>query len=158
MVHTYQNSDEKDIRSVDGRVPHTAINFAIDRCHEFIAVKKHLDIDKEIDRIWDNEWDQFLSNYYLVVHQKALFLDTKDWSTSVYHATAKTTLKEITKYWPDYNIDGMKNIWILKPGNKCRGRGIQLVKQIEDVSKIMNLKLKYVIQKYIGIQSIYYRF
>lgn len=44
----------------------------------------------------------------------------------------------------------MKNIWILKPGNKCRGRGIQLVKCISDVEKVTNLKVKYVVQKYIG--------
>lgn len=62
----------------------------------------------------------------------------------------KSTLKDIRRYWPQYDIDGMKNIWILKPGNKCRGRGIQLVKHVADVEKIMNLKGKYVVQKYIG--------
>lgn len=150
LIDTYQTSDENAIRSIDGKVPHTAIAFAIDRCNEYVATRKHLDIDREFIRIWDHEWDQFLSNYYLIVHNNALFIDTKEWSTSMYHATAKSTLKEIARYWPDYNIDGVKNIWILKPGNKCRGRGIQLVKHVEDVSKIMNLKLKYVIQKYIG--------
>lgn len=65
-------------------------------------------------------------------------------------ASAKSTLKEIKKFWPQSDIDGMKNIWILKPGNKCRGRGIQLVKNIADVDKVMGLKLKYVVQKYIG--------
>lgn len=135
---------------MDGKVSHTALSFAIDRCNEYVASRKHLDIDREFRRIWDHEWDLFLSNYYLIVHHNNLLIDSKDWSTAMYNATAKSTLKEVAKFWPDYNIDGVKNIWILKPGNKCRGRGIQLIKQIEDVTKIMNLKLKYVIQKYIG--------
>lgn len=62
----------------------------------------------------------------------------------------KSSLKDMSKYWPQFDIDGMKNIWILKPGNKCRGRGIQLVKNISSVDKIMGQKLKYVVQKYIG--------
>lgn len=68
----------------------------------------------------------------------------------IFKANVKSTLKDIHKCWPQFDIDGMKNIWILKPGNKCRGRGIQLVKRIIDVEKVMGLKAKYVVQKYIG--------
>lgn len=56
----------------------------------------------------------------------------------------------MAKYWPQYELDGSRNIWIMKPGNKCRGRGIQLVKSISEVDKIMGPKIKYVVQKYIG--------
>lgn len=152
----YQSSNENCIKSIEGRVPHTALHFAIDRCNEFLASKKHLDIDRDFIRIWDHEWDQFLSSYYLIVHKNELFIDSKDFCTTMLNASAKTTLKEIAKFWPDYNIDGVKNIWILKPGNKCRGRGIQLIKYLEDVTKIMNLKVKYVVQKYIGKNSSWY--
>lgn len=46
------------------------------------------------------------------------------------------------------------NVWIMKPGNKSRGRGIVLLNKLEDVMAKMNPSTKsdtrYVIQKYIG--------
>lgn len=52
------------------------------------------------------------------------------------------------------------NVWIMKPGNKSRGRGIVLLNKLEDVMAKMNPSTKsdtrYVIQKYIGNR--YFRF
>lgn len=150
FVYAYQTKDDNCIKAHDGKVPFSSLQFALDRCNEFIASRKHLDIDRDFARVWDHEWDQFLSHYYAIVHHNAVFTDSKEWSVSLFNASAKTTLRDVAKYWSDYNIDGVKNIWILKPGNKCRGRGIQLIKHLEDVTKIMNMKLKYVVQKYVG--------
>lgn len=51
-------------------------------------------------------------------------------------------------------MDGTMNVWIMKPGNKSRGRGIVLLNKLEDVIAKMNPSTKtdtrYVIQKYIG--------
>lgn len=60
----------------------------------------------------------------------------------------------MAKYWPQIDIDGVLNIWIVKPGNKCRGRGIQLMNNIKDIIGLINIpaqKTRYVVQKYIGI-------
>lgn len=58
------------------------------------------------------------------------------------------------KYWPQIDMDGIMNVWIMKPGNKSRGRGIVLLNKLEDVMAKMNPSTKsdtrYVIQKYIG--------
>lgn len=52
-------------------------------------------------------------------------------------------------------MDGMLNIWIVKPGNKSRGRGIVLMNRLEDVLNKVNPSNKtdsrYVVQKYIGL-------
>jgi len=51
-------------------------------------------------------------------------------------------------------MDGIMNMWILKPGNKSRGRGIMLMNKLEDVMAKVNPTGKpdarYVVQKYIG--------
>jgi len=58
------------------------------------------------------------------------------------------------KYWPQIDMDGIMNMWILKPGNKSRGRGIVLMNKLEDVVAKVNPTGKpdtrYVVQKYIG--------
>lgn len=156
--YKFELGEDFGIMSPEGQVPFTALQFAISRCNDYIAIQKHLDLDTELAKVWDHEWDQFLSNYYIVLHKNGKFLESKEFDPTLLNLNAKNTLKEISKYWPQYHLDGMKNIWILKPGNKCRGRGIQLVRTVEDVSKIMNLKLKYVVQKYIGIYYIFLNF
>ncbi|KAJ8920803.1 hypothetical protein NQ315_004944 [Exocentrus adspersus] len=156
FVEKYEKSEKHNIQSPDGKVPYSALQFAIDRCSDYIAVQKHIDLDKDFPRIWDHEWEQFLSNYYMVVHDKEVFIEFTEPLQSAY-AKVKSCLKDIYKYWPQFDIDGMKSIWILKPGNKCRGRGIQLIKSIAAVDKIMGQKLKYVVQKYIERPLIIYQ-
>lgn len=80
---------------------------------------------------------------------------------------SKHILKKVRKYWPQLDMDGVLNIWILKPGNKSRGRGIVLVNKLEDVMNKVNPANKsdsrFVVQKYIGkieklyIESYYYK-
>ncbi|XP_063917987.1 tubulin glycylase 3A-like isoform X2 [Zophobas morio] len=149
LIHTYDTENKFGIQSPEGQVPLSSLQFAVDRCAEFIEVQKHMDIDKEYQRVWDHEWDQFLTHYYSVMHKNALFDTSVDHPLTMYYIKSKNILNDLQKYWPEYNMDGWKNVWILKPGNKCRGRGIQLIKTISDVEKVMNLKLKYVVQKYI---------
>lgn len=66
---------------------------------------------------------------------------------------AAKLLATMSKFWPQIDIDGVFNIWIVKPGNKCRGRGIQLMNNIKDIIGLINIpaqKTRYVVQKYIG--------
>lgn len=46
------------------------------------------------------------------------------------------------------------NVWILKPGNKSRGRGIVLMNKLDHVIAKVNptnkADARYVVQKYIG--------
>lgn len=66
---------------------------------------------------------------------------------------ASKALASIAKHWPQLDIDGVLNIWIVKPGNKCRGKGIQLMNNIKDIIGLLNIpaqKSRYVVQKYIG--------
>ena len=35
-------------------------------------------------------------------------------------------LKQMEEYWPQMEMDGMKNIWIIKPGLKSKGIGMNM--------------------------------
>ena len=55
---------------------------------------------------------------------------------------------------PQFHMDGHKNVWILKPAAKSRGRGITCCRTLEDVLKIVKTNVQpmarhYVLQKYI---------
>lgn len=144
---------ELSVCTVSGKIPISVIKFAVDRCSEYVAVQKHVDLDKDFHKIWDHEWEQFLTNFQSIVHKGETFEESGCYSLYSYLSHAKIALKNITPFWPQYELDGFRNIWIMKPGNKCRGRDIQLIKDVNDVVRVMNHKLKYVVQKYIGKTS-----
>ncbi len=83
-------------------------------------------------------------------------------------------LQNVEQHWPQYHIDGTRNIWILKPGAKSRGRGMREKKsfffssgkdvkmrilgivvydRLDDILKLCSSTLtndrKFVVQKYI---------
>jgi tubulin monoglycylase TTLL3/8 len=70
------------------------------------------------------------------------------------YESAKRVLIDVRKFWPQMDLDGMNNIWIVKPGAQSRGRGIQLTDKLDKViGKVNPTALKesrYVVQKYIG--------
>lgn len=76
-------------------------------------------------------------------------------SLDAYVDQAKRILEKVKVLWPQSSIDGTLNIWIIKPGNKCRGRGIMLMNNIKQIIQTVNppisaSKTRYVVQKYIG--------
>lgn len=61
----------------------------------------------------------------------------------------------IEPHWPQLYLDGVTNLWIVKPGAKSRGRGIQVMRKLEDILSRLgtfhNNDSRYVVQKYIGM-------
>uniref|UniRef100_A0AAG5DCA9 Tubulin glycylase 3A n=1 Tax=Anopheles atroparvus TaxID=41427 RepID=A0AAG5DCA9_ANOAO len=142
----------------DGNVPSTCITFALTRCKEYLDYCLHNDIDLEEDaKVWDHDWDVFLTHHYLLTHEdnriQLLKEEREADAIDQYLAEAKSVLEQIKGYWPQYALDGYLNIWIVKPGNKCRGRGIHLMNNIKQIIAMVNppivSKTRYVIQKYI---------
>lgn len=75
-----------------------------------------------------------------------------EWSLLI--EDCKRCLADISVHWPQSNLDGELNIWIVKPSNRCRGRGIVLMNDIKKIIAHVNPpvlnKGRYVVQKYIG--------
>lgn len=83
-----------------------------------------------------------------------LYLSTIYKFIQKYFLASRHVLKKAKKYWPQLDMDGILNIWILKPGYKSRGRGIVLMNKLEDVLVKVNpankTDIRFVVQKYIG--------
>lgn len=72
---------------------------------------------------------------------------------------ARSIARIVLKHRPQSKIDGIHNIWILKPGDKSSGRGIILKSRLVDIlAKVNQAKesTQYVIQKYIGIVHLHF--
>ncbi|XP_048508752.1 tubulin glycylase 3A-like isoform X2 [Athalia rosae] len=152
LVDKMSTEGENATRSSSGTIPLKALDFAIRRCSDYIGAQSHDDIDQEVERVWSHQWDQFICWYYKIILGQALFV-LNNVPFHKYFLAAKHILKRIRKYWPQLDMDGIMNVWILKPGNKSRGRGITLMNKLEDVVAKINPANKsdtrYVVQKYI---------
>ena len=62
----------------------------------------------------------------------------------------KILSKRLEQKSPQFNINGSKNIWIVKPVGLSRGRGIQCISSFQEYLGFLKIHgNQYVIQKYI---------
>ena len=59
-------------------------------------------------------------------------------------------IERLKKKSPQFNMDGERNIWIMKPAGSSRGRGISLQKNLHSIIRLCQKgRMQFVIQKYI---------
>lgn len=62
----------------------------------------------------------------------------------------KEMIEKLKVHNPQFELNGSKNIWILKPNYLSRGRGIKCFSKINDILDLAFSKdMQYVAQKYI---------
>jgi len=129
----------------------STIEFALNKVNDFTLARDHEDIDISSDaqtETTDEQWTQFIEQFYLASHS-----NVEIEGMEMYINRIDESLKNVQNHWPQYHIDGTKNIWILKPGAKSRGRGIVVYDRLEDILKLCSSTLtkdgKFVVQKYI---------
>jgi tubulin monoglycylase TTLL3/8 len=67
-----------------------------------------------------------------------------------YRAIVENIINKFQKINPQHNLNGEKNIWILKPSGLSRGRGITCINNLnETLNFIKKNSNQYIIQKYI---------
>ncbi|KAH8325743.1 hypothetical protein KR067_006522 [Drosophila pandora] len=153
MLCKYHKQGIDSVFSAGGKIPYSAIDFAYKRLVEYLDSCQHNDIDfEDPPKIWEHDWDAFLFQHQLLVNEDGRIQhDGQRLDPMV-----KSCLSLIDKmkiHWPQYSLDGYQNLWIVKPANKCRGRGILLMDNLKKILGVVNpsiaSKSRYVVQKYI---------
>ncbi|CAF2430806.1 unnamed protein product [Rotaria sp. Silwood2] len=137
--------------SLTKKVPLSFIEFALNKVNHYTLSRDHEDIDinanLQLDPS-DEQWTQFIEQFYAASHSNAEIEGME-----MYLNKIDACLKNVVHHCPQYHIDGTRNIWILKPGAKSRGRGIVVYDRLEDILKLCSSTLtkdgKFVVQKYI---------
>ncbi|XP_046676449.1 tubulin monoglycylase TTLL3-like isoform X2 [Homalodisca vitripennis] len=124
-----------------GEVPTNIVDFANDQCIEYIHYRQHNDIDRLKDSPpTPKEWTDFLKWFYKIVHESGSFKTTSS--------------QKVQPYWPLLEVEGCKNLWLVKPAAQVCGKGIKVMRTLEDivnhVDAVSDGKMgRYVVQKYI---------
>lgn len=157
VIDTFNNKGASALLSPEGTIPVTSLQFAIKRCREYVNFSDHQDVDSCEDRgkIWDHDWDVFLAHHYYLTHENGKIAESQTSKPlDVYLSMAAKVLQDLEPFWPQFNIDGHLNIWIVKPANRCRGKGILLMNNIKKIISLVNpstiTKTRFVVQKYMG--------
>ncbi|KAG5308042.1 TTL3A glycylase, partial [Acromyrmex insinuator] len=143
----------KNTWSPNGTIPINAISFALERCEEYISIQIHEDIDTDCRYTPPSAWDQFLDWHHDILYKRGILKETDEVDINELVASVHEIVKTMIKYRPQSTIDGIRNIWILKPGDDSLGRGIVLKNSLVDIIAKVNQAAKenieYVVQKYI---------
>ncbi|XP_071351230.1 tubulin monoglycylase TTLL3-like isoform X2 [Trachinotus anak] len=129
------------------------IDCALKVCQEFLESLEHNDIDMSLEApqtLTKEEWTHFISSYYVVVHDGA---EIENGDRFV--KCCEAMLQRLGEVRPQLDIDGIQNIWIIKPGAMSRGRGIKCYKRLDEILRLVNVdqtlikESKWVVQKYL---------
>ena len=142
-----ENMDDKDSETGGPTVSLQALEVAIQQCELFLKIKNHEDIDgmDEDEILMGSQWDRFLRHFYDFVHSNGQLSPISETMIS----DCKELLHKVKAKYPQYELDGVRNVWILKPGAKSRGRGIQCLCRMDNIFQALEGENMMVIQKYI---------
>ncbi|KAM6126472.1 LOW QUALITY PROTEIN: tubulin tyrosine ligase 3-like [Phoenicopterus ruber ruber] len=114
-------------------LPPQLVEEALQVCGQHLGSLGHQDIDRDprSPRMTGTDWDRFLQDYYCVVHKGAgLAL------SGAQRERCRTLLQHLAGRLPQLGMEGNRNVWILKPGAKSRGRGIVCAARLEEVLRL----------------------
>ncbi|NXS50708.1 TTLL3 monoglycylase, partial [Balaeniceps rex] len=100
--------------------PPQLVEAALQVCEQHLGSLGHQDIDGDTPspRMTATDWDRFLRDYYHVAHEGARLA-----LSGAQRERCQAVLRHLEGRLPQLGMEGDRNIWILKPGAKSRGRG-----------------------------------
>ncbi|KAF7246639.1 Protein monoglycylase TTLL8 [Varanus komodoensis] len=154
---TTKDPEVKKMKELPGEV----VEMACKVCETYLEQIEHGDIDTDVDSapaLSDKEWNQLIEQYYSLIHEGAMICNADSYFTQ-----CQNILHKITLINPQHVIDGLHNIWIIKPGAKSRGREIVCKNRLEEILKLVEQTEqfpikdhKWVVQKYIETPLLIY--
>lgn len=153
LIKLYLGSDNSsDVKEIVSR---TSLDFALQMCIFLLNSLDHTDIDttnpkSDLFSERNATWIHLLADYRHVLQKNAKFPTT----SQTFYDEACSVIQNLKNLFPQYEMNGVRNIWILKPGAKSRGRGIKCLNSLDEILKNISAKVllkegKFVIQKYI---------
>ncbi|NXJ51133.1 TTLL3 monoglycylase, partial [Spizaetus tyrannus] len=101
-------------------LPPQLVEEALQVCGQHLGSLGHQDIDGDPPSpcMTGASWDRFRQDYYRVVHEGAGLV-----LSGAQQEQCRALLRHLAGRLPQLGMEGDRNVWILKPGAKSRGRG-----------------------------------
>ncbi|XP_045619331.2 LOW QUALITY PROTEIN: tubulin glycylase 3E [Procambarus clarkii] len=136
-----------------GEVPMKRVRQALAHVEQYIQSCCHDDLDAPPPpSLRDLEWDSLLTAHYKIVHMDKKIKVATSTQLQALVSECASALERVVPYWPQLSMDGLRNLWIVKPGAQSRGRGIFMMNHLEEILALVQSPLiyetKYVVQKY----------
>ncbi|XP_044943533.1 protein monoglycylase TTLL8 isoform X2 [Mustela putorius furo] len=156
-------SNRKASQSADSRLTGLSgqlVDTACKVCQAYLGQLEHRDIDVPEDAgkgLTEDEWKDLTEQYYSLIHGDAFISSSRN-----HFSQCQALLNKITSVNPQTEIDGLRNIWIIKPAAKSRGRDIVCMNRVEEILELVaadHLSAKdnkWVVQKYIETPLLIY--
>nr|VZI08894.1 unnamed protein product [Spirometra erinaceieuropaei] len=106
-------------------------------CDWYLRSKRHEDLDESSTVAFtQTEWNQFTQFFYETAKEPSPFEEGEP-----IYQRCQFLCDKINAVNPQFELDGCRNIWIVKPGAKSRGRGTTIMETIQ-FTESMVLRLK----------------
>uniref|UniRef100_A0A8C3VUZ4 Tubulin tyrosine ligase like 8 n=1 Tax=Catagonus wagneri TaxID=51154 RepID=A0A8C3VUZ4_9CETA len=129
-------------------------------CEAYLGRLEHEDTDLSEDAAQDlteDEWKELTRQYYALACGEAFISNSRS-----RFSQCQALLSKITSVDPQTEINGLRNIWIVKPAAKSRGRDIVCMNRVEEILGLVAADPpaardnKWVVQKYIETPLLIY--
>nr|XP_020737648.1 protein monoglycylase TTLL8 isoform X2 [Odocoileus virginianus texanus] len=136
------------------------VDVACKVCKAYLGRLEHEDIDLTEDAaraLTEDEWSDLTQQYYALIHGEAFIPSSRN-----HFSQCQALLNKIASVNPQTEIDGFRNIWIIKPAAKSRGRDIVCLNHVEEILELVAADQppakdnKWVVQKYIETPLLIY--
>ena len=123
----------------------------VNRSVHFLERNIKIDRDRSLSLIHPSEWKIINSNNSHEINAEfyRFYMGKSQAQASAIKDMAREAAARLEASDPQYHMGGNRNIWIVKPGRKSRGRDIMLFANLDEIKTYTQNSQQWVVQKYI---------